>query len=90
MTKGRDLFKMVEAFKQGLKIIRLYQINAWEDKNNWKLKLEQAIKKYASSKIIFIDYNNLYEKHINDSINSGISRDNIEIINEFKINININ
>lgn len=45
-NQQRDKLKMNLANKNGYSILRIYQDNVWNDKNNWREKLLQNIKKY--------------------------------------------
>ena len=55
-----DKYKMDIANKNGYSVIRIFQVDVWEDKNNWKETLTNAIKKYDEVTNIFIGniYNN--------------------------------
>lgn len=76
-NRKSDVYKMIKVFQQNLSLIRFYQEDVWEDKNNWKERLIPYLIKYESPKIIFIDNNkNLYNQHIEDLIKS-IPKENI-------------
>lgn len=49
-----DKYKMKLANKHGYSVIRIYQLDVWKDKNDWKTKLTDAIKKYPKPTNIFI------------------------------------
>lgn len=49
-----DKYKMDLANKNGYSVIRIYQPDVWNNKNNWKDKLKTAIKKYDTITNIFI------------------------------------
>lgn len=67
-NQNRDLYKMVQANKKQYSIIRIYQLDVFKDKNNWKEKLTYAInltQKNKNIKRIYIssgDHYNVYEK----------------------------
>jgi very-short-patch-repair endonuclease len=53
-TQKTDKYKMECANKNGYSVIRLLQEDVFNDKNNWKIKLKNAIKKYNKPTNIFI------------------------------------
>lgn len=63
-AQNKDIFKMQKAIEHGYTIIRIYQPDVFEDKNNWETKLRQAIKKYNKPQVIYICQNNEYAAHI--------------------------
>jgi hypothetical protein len=46
LTQERDKYKMDCANKNGYSVIRIYQEDVWNNKNNWEENLKDAIKKY--------------------------------------------
>jgi hypothetical protein len=42
-TQDNDIFKMNEAFKHNINVIRLYQPDIWHDRNNWEQDLTKRI-----------------------------------------------
>jgi very-short-patch-repair endonuclease len=69
----RDLYKMDKANENGYTVIRLYQEDVLKDKNNWLVKLIEAIKKYEIPTRIFISSENRYIKYLETN---NISIDN--------------
>jgi very-short-patch-repair endonuclease len=66
-TQDRDIYKMKCANENKYSIIRIIQYDVWNDKNDWKNKLEQAIHKIIADKIvqnIFICNNNEYDNYV--------------------------
>jgi very-short-patch-repair endonuclease len=62
VTQKRDKIKMESAIKNGYSIIRLKQEDVWNNKINWKSILQEKIKLYNISNIIYIgDYTNYQE-----------------------------
>jgi very-short-patch-repair endonuclease len=58
-----DVYKIKKALENGYSIIHLLQTDIWQDKNNWKERLLQAIQIYKPSTCIFIDNKNEYAVH---------------------------
>ena len=58
-----DVYKMKKANENGYSVIRIIQLDIWEDKNNWENNLFAAIKPYDTPTNIFICSNNEYEHH---------------------------
>ena len=54
---------MKKANKNNLSVVRILQLDVWNDKNNWKDKLKDFVKKYDKPKNIFICNNNEYESY---------------------------
>lgn len=53
------------ANKHGYSIIRLLQINVWQDKNDWEKKLKKHIKIHDEpTNIFFNNKKNIYGKHM--------------------------
>lgn len=53
--RERDHFKMNLALENGYSIIRILQVDVWEDKNDWKNKLIEAITRvYKKPKIVYL------------------------------------
>ncbi|AYV83383.1 MAG: restriction endonuclease [Hyperionvirus sp.] len=59
-TQKNDKYKMECAKKNGYSVIRLFQKDVLEEKNDWDIKLKNSIKKYAIPTIIYIG--DIYEK----------------------------
>jgi hypothetical protein len=59
-TQERDKFKMKKALEKGYFIIRILQDDVRFDKNDWKNKLNSAIKYYQIPSIIFLSDSDLY------------------------------
>ena len=57
----RDIYKMDCANGEGYSIIRIFQEDVWKDKNNWKIKLQAAIRMYDSPTNICIG--DIYKKN---------------------------
>lgn len=53
-TQKNDKYKMKCANDHGYSVIRIYQLDVWNDKNDWKSNLIDAIKKYDDVENIFI------------------------------------
>lgn len=53
-TQERDKYKNECAINNGYSIIRIYQVDVWNDKNDWKNKLQNAVKQYDEPTIIYI------------------------------------
>lgn len=49
-TQDNDTYKMQCAIKNGYSIIRIYQPDIWGNKNDWKIKLDNAITKFTNIK----------------------------------------
>ncbi len=62
LTQERDKYKMECANKNGYSVIRIYQEDVWNEKNNWEDKLKNAIKKYDIPTNIYIGkiYDGIY------------------------------
>jgi hypothetical protein len=60
----RDIYKMDLALKHGFRMIRLYQIDVWENQNNWKTQLQVLIEN-DTLKLSFVitDYKLAAEKY---------------------------
>ncbi len=61
-TQQTDKYKMKCANENGYSVIRIYQEDVWNEKNNWGDKLKNAIKKYDIPKNIYIGdiYDGIY------------------------------
>ena len=59
----RDIEKMSNAIGNEYSIIRIPQEYVWKDSYNWKELLKSNIKKYDKPSVIFLDFNNEYDKH---------------------------
>jgi hypothetical protein len=46
---------MVQALNNGISVIRILQDDVYCNKNKWKRKLKDVIKKYDKPEVIFID-----------------------------------
>lgn len=63
-TMENDIEKMNKALINNYSVIRILQDDIFYDKNEWKNKLKNAIKKYEKSTLIYIDNNkNKYDNH---------------------------
>lgn len=65
-TREADVFKMNKAFENNYSMVRILQEDVYENKNQWEIKLNSAIRMYQTPIIIFISNNDEYEKHILD------------------------
>lgn len=66
--KKRDVFKMIQANKNGYSVIRIRQPDVLADKNNWKNDLIysiNAIDTFEDITNIYITNNDIYDDHIN-------------------------
>ena len=61
-TFEHDAYKMEQALNNGYSIIRIFQEDVWNDKNNWQNKSNEAIKLYKKPTIICIGCKKLYKK----------------------------
>ena len=82
-TRERDIYKMDCANGEGYSIIRIFQKDVWKDKNNWKIKLQDAIRMYDSP--INICIGDIYKKNpfvckIDYEDKGGWTDDEIDII----------
>jgi len=59
-----DKFKMQMALKNGYTVIRIYQVDIYNDKNNWEAQTIDAIKKNDKPTIICIGCQDMYLKHL--------------------------
>lgn len=59
-----DIYKMKQANENGYSIIRLLQMDVYFNKNDWKTKLYDNIKKYEVPINIFISNNDEYKNYI--------------------------
>jgi very-short-patch-repair endonuclease len=59
LTQERDKYKMKCANEHGYSVIRIYQEDVWNNKNNWEENLKSAIKKYDIPTNVYIG--NVYE-----------------------------
>jgi very-short-patch-repair endonuclease len=64
-SKNKDKYKMKCANENGYSVIRLYQMDVFRNKENWDIKLKEAIKKYDIPTNIFIG-KMFDDKHIAD------------------------
>jgi len=62
-TMNDDVLKMKKALDNNMSMIRILQDDVWNDKNDWQNKLLNAIKKYDSPQIIYIDNGFTYDQH---------------------------
>jgi hypothetical protein len=60
----RDKFKLLKAIENGYTVIRILQIDIWNDKNNWKENTIKAIKKYDKSQLICIGCPDTYKDYL--------------------------
>ncbi len=58
---------MYKAVQNGYTIIRLIQLNVYYNKNDWKNKLVQLIKKYDKPCILYVNNGNKYDNGCNDN-----------------------
>ncbi len=65
-SRKRDIYKMYTANQKGYTIIRLLQEDVISDKNNWKNKLVENIKKYETPICIYLTDTNIYDQHKKD------------------------
>lgn len=61
VTQQTDIYKMTCANENGYTVIRLLQMDVWNDKNNWKFKLLMAIKGYSEPTNLF--FGDCYDNH---------------------------
>lgn len=61
----RDIYKMKKALENNYSVIRLYQEDVWEDKNNWKEWLTKKIEfiKNSNELLVFFPDKECYDKH---------------------------
>ena len=59
-TRERDIYKMKMANENGYTIIRLLWEDVYNDKNNWKEKLQESIKLYETPQRIYL--NDVYKE----------------------------
>jgi len=64
-TRERDIFKMNCALKNGITIIRIYQPDVYEDKNDWEEKLKKKIKQYDTPTTKYISSCDQYKNFVN-------------------------
>ena len=64
-TRERDVFKMKKCLENNISIVRLYQPDVLNDKNNWKQKIFDNIKVHAFPVVIY-QHDKVYEQHIED------------------------
>lgn len=63
-VQERDIIKMKLANKHKLSVIRICQIDVWNDRNDWKTKLKSAIRKIKNEGCTQnISIGKIYEKH---------------------------
>ncbi len=63
-SRDRDITKMIKLKDLGLKHIRIFQQDVWNDKNEWKKKLLDAIQNCNTENVIYIASDlTLYDKH---------------------------
>jgi very-short-patch-repair endonuclease len=60
-TQKTDLFKIKKAIKNDYTVIRLLQDDVWNDKYNWKKKLNKYIHIYDVSQCIYLSEGNEYK-----------------------------
>lgn len=71
ITFEHDKYKMIQCMKMGYSIIRVYQDDIYNNKNDWKNKTKSLIKKYDNPIIQCIAHDNRYDKYIAlDNINN--------------------
>ena len=58
-----DEHKIKNAFKNGYSIIRIFQEDIYNNKNEWDIQIKKAIKLYEAPKQIFIGSDSLYKKY---------------------------
>lgn len=59
--KKNDLFKMKKAMENGYTVIRILQVDIWEDKYDWKKKIEKFIHEYDTPECIFLSKGDEYK-----------------------------
>ena len=67
-----DINKINLSIENNLSMVRILQEDVYYNRNDWETKLSNCIKKYDIPTCIFIDNDNIYEKHItsvNDNVN---------------------
>ncbi len=64
-NRSRDIYKMDCANKNGYTVIRIYQMDVFKDKNEWLVKLTDAIKNYETPTRLFISSGDHYDNHMN-------------------------
>lgn len=82
ITHERDIYKMECANNQGYSIIRIFQKDVWKDKNNWKIKLIEAIQNYTVPTNIYIG--DIYKKVCFICENDVVSVEDYEFFIEYK------
>ena len=72
-TQIRDVYKMNKCLEHGISMIRLAQLDVFQDKNNWKVRLHEHLKLYDIPRIIALARNNEYDVFIDKVPNLTIS-----------------
>lgn len=64
-TQDRDIYKMQQALEHGYSIIRIYQVDVYQDLNDWQNKLYKAINNtYKSPQVVYIASTNCYNVYV--------------------------
>jgi very-short-patch-repair endonuclease len=61
ISQERDRYKMDKIFEYGYSIIRIFQPDVWNDKNDWQANLLEFLKKYETPTNILIG--KIYKEH---------------------------
>ncbi len=67
-TQDADIFKMIQANKNNITVVRILQKDVLYNKNNWEKNLKEVIKEYKSPEYIFISSGkeyNVYMEQVN-------------------------
>lgn len=78
-----DVYKMIQANKHGYSMIRIFQEDVWNNKNNWQENLKKYIVKYEQPTIIFIG-----EVYTEIDNFRRFMNDNLDYVAEGKLKIN--
>jgi very-short-patch-repair endonuclease len=57
----KDIFKMKKALEKGYTIIRIIQIDIWNDKNNWREKLDELLIRHENPSVYYIGCDKKYK-----------------------------
>jgi very-short-patch-repair endonuclease len=73
LTQAKDIEKMKKCIEEGYSLIRIYQLDVWYNKYDWKTVLQNAINelKDAEAQIIFISSNDCYNAYL-DKLSDSI------------------
>jgi very-short-patch-repair endonuclease len=73
-NRKRDLNKMLSAFTQGFSGLRIYQVDVWEDKHDWRVWIIAALNliNSESAPIWVFPKQTIYDSHIDECKKQGI------------------